>query len=63
MPESTPLLTKDQWIERLSLWAVERWGQGRAEAIRSDIELTAQHLALVSEYALATEHMPGFFME
>ena len=63
MPESSPILTQDQWIERLSLWAVERWGQEWAEAIRSEIEVTAQHLVLVSEYPLAMEHMPDFFIE
>lgn len=63
MPESTPFLTAEQWVERLLALAVERWGQARAEAIRPDIEATAQHLVVVSEFPLAMEQMPGFFME
>ncbi len=62
MPESTPFLTAEQWVTRLSALAVERWGQPRAEAIRPDIEATAQHLVVVSEFPLAMEQMPGFFM-
>jgi hypothetical protein len=63
MAESTPLLTQAQWIDRLSLWAVERWGPERAEAIRSEIEVTAQHLVLVSAYPFTMEQMPDFFIE
>ena len=63
MSESTPLLTQDQWVERLSCWAVERWGQERAAAMQSEIDVTAQHLVLVSEYRLPMEQMPDFFIE
>lgn len=63
MPESTPVLTAEQWVARLSALAVERWGQARAEAIRPDIEATAQHLVVIAEFPLPMERMPGFFME
>src|ERR671922_919287 len=48
MSEPTSPLTKEQWIERLYAWAVERWGQARADAIRAEIEATAQHLVTVA---------------
>jgi plasmid stabilization system protein ParE len=63
MAQATPLLTKEQWIERLQAWAVERWGQARAEAIRSEIEATAEQLVTVAEYRLEMEQVPGFFIE
>lgn len=63
MPETTSLLTKEQWIERLHAWAVERWGRARADVIRPDIELTAQALVQVAEYPLEMVHEPGFFFE
>jgi predicted DNA-binding protein len=62
MVQATSLLTKEQWIERLQAWAVERWGEARAQAIREDIEATAEHLVSVSEYPLAMEQIPGFFI-
>jgi len=62
MAQATSLLTKEQWIERLQAWAVERWGEARTQAIREDIETTAEHLVSVSEYPLAMEQMPGFFI-
>jgi hypothetical protein len=43
--------------------AVERWGQARADAIRAEIEATAQHLVTVAEYPLEMEQVPGFFFE
>jgi hypothetical protein len=63
MAQATPLLTKEQWIQRLQAWAVERWGQARAEAIRSEIEVTAEQLVTVTEYPLEMEPVPGFFIE
>jgi hypothetical protein len=63
MPEITSALTQDQWTERLSAWAVERWGAERAAAMRAEIDVTAQHLALVSAYPLVMEQMPAFFIE
>jgi hypothetical protein len=63
MPEMPPFSTTEQWIERLTAWAVERWGQERAEALRSDIEATAHHLAVLFAYPLTMEQIPGFFME
>jgi hypothetical protein len=63
MAQGTALLTKEQWIERLQAWAVERWGEARAQAIREEIEVTAQHLVTVAEYSLGMEQMPAFFME
>jgi hypothetical protein len=63
MAEITPFPTAEQWVERLSALAVERWGQARAEAIRADLEATAQHLAVVAEFPLAMEQIPGFFIE
>jgi hypothetical protein len=62
MAQATPLLTKEQWIERLQAWAVERWGQARAQAIRADIDATAEHLVTLSEYPMAMEQMPDFFI-
>ena len=61
MAVETPLLTAEQCFERLHTWAVERWGRQRAEAIRSELETTAQHLVAVTEYPLEMEHVPGFF--
>jgi hypothetical protein len=63
MAQTASVLTKEQWIERLQAWAVERWGEARAQAIRADIDATAQHLVMVSEYPLAMEQMPDFFIE
>jgi hypothetical protein len=63
MTQGSSLLTKAQWIERLQAWAVERWGESRALAMREDIEATAQHLLTLSEYPLAMEQMPAFFIE
>jgi hypothetical protein len=63
MTQDTPILTKEQWIERLEAWAVERWGTTRAQAIREEIEATAQHLVTVSNYPLEMEQMPDFFIE
>ena len=61
MAQSTPVLTAKQWTERLHAWAVEHWGEARAQAIQEEIEATAQHLAIVSEYPLAMEQIPAFF--
>lgn len=63
MTEPTSPLTKEQWVARLHAWAVERWGQARADAIRADIELTAQALVQVAEYPLEMEREPGFYFE
>jgi len=63
MPEIPAPLTKEQWMARLYAWAVERWGQARADAIRPDLESTAQALVQVAEYPLEMEHEPGFFFE
>jgi len=60
MAEAASLLTKEQWVARLHAWAVERWGQARADAIRPDIEATARALVQVAEYPLEMEHVPGF---
>ena len=62
MAQTAPLLTKEQWIERLQAWAIARWGQARADSIRPEIEATAEHLVTVAEYPLEMEHVPGFFM-
>ena len=61
MAQSTPVLTAEQWTERLHAWAVEHWGEARALAIQEEIEATALHLAIVSEYSLAMEQIPAFF--
>ena len=61
MAQSTPILTREQWTERLHAWAVERWGEVRAQAVREEIEATAEHLVVVSEYPLAMEQIPAFF--
>jgi hypothetical protein len=61
MAQPTPVLTAEQWTERLHAWAVERWGEARAQAIRAEIEATAEHLLIVSEYPLAMEQLPAFF--
>ena len=61
MAQPTPVLTAEQWTERLHAWAVERWGEARAQAIREEIEATAEHLLIVSEYPLAMEQIPAFF--
>jgi plasmid stabilization system protein ParE len=63
MIQPTQFPTAEQWIERLHAWAVERWGEARAQAIRTEIEATAQHLVTVSNYPLAMEQVPGFFIE
>ena len=63
MAQSTPTLTTEQWIERLHAWAVERWGEVRAQAIREEIEATAEHLVIVSQYPLAMEQIPAFFFK
>ncbi|MBI3328529.1 MAG: hypothetical protein HYZ81_17735 [Nitrospinae bacterium] len=64
MPQIPSPLTIEQWVARLYAWAVERWGQARAEAIRADLESTAQALVQVAEYPLEmVEHEPGFFFE
>ena len=63
MAQSTPILSAEQWIERLHAWAVERWGEARAQAIREEIKATAEHLVIVSEYPLAMEQIPAFFFE
>jgi hypothetical protein len=63
MAQPTPVLTAEQWTERLHAWAVERWGEARAQAIREEIEATAEHLVIVSEYPLAMEQIPAFFSE
>ena len=63
MAQPTPVLTAEHWIERLHAWAVERWGEARAQAIREEIEATAEHLVIVSEYPLAMEQIPAFFFE
>jgi len=62
MAQPTPVLTVEQWTERLHAWAVERWGEARAQAIREEIEATAEHLHIVSEYPLAMEQLPAFFV-
>jgi hypothetical protein len=61
MAQPIPVLTIEQWSERLHAWAVERWGDARAQAIREEIEATAEHLLIVSEYPLAMEQIPAFF--
>jgi hypothetical protein len=63
MEHPTPLVSKEQWMARLQGWAVERWGEARAQAIREEIAATAEHLVAVSDYALTMEQIPGFFME
>ena len=62
MAQPTPVLTAEQWTERLHAWAVERWGDARAQAIREEIAATAEQLAVVSEYPLAMEQLPAFFL-
>ncbi len=62
MQQASSLLTKEQWIERLQAWATERWGRARVEAIRPEIEATAEYLVTVAEFPLEMEHMPGFFL-
>ena len=63
MVQGTALLTEAQWKDRLQAWAVERWGEARALALREVIEGTAHHLAILSDYPLEMEQTPGFFME
>jgi hypothetical protein len=63
MAQGTSLLTEEQWTDRLQAWAVERWGEARALAIREEIQGTARHLAILSEYPLEMEQTPSFFME
>jgi hypothetical protein len=62
MAQSTPVLTPERWTKRLQAWAVERWGETRAQAIREEIKATGEHLAIVSEYPLAMEQLPAFFL-
>lgn len=62
MAQVNPLLTREQWIERLQAWAIERWGQERTQTIRPEIEATAEHLVVVAKFPLAMESVPGFFM-
>jgi hypothetical protein len=61
MAQSTPAPTAEQWSERLHAWAVEQWGEERTRAIEQEIDATAEHLAMVSEYHLAMEQIPAFF--
>jgi hypothetical protein len=61
MAPPTPVLTVEQWTASLYAWAVERWGEARAQAIREEIEATAEQLVIVSEYPLAMEQLPAFF--
>jgi hypothetical protein len=63
MAPPTPVLIVEQWTARLHAWAVERWGEARAQAIREEIEATAEHLVIVSEFPLAMEQIPAFFLE
>ena len=63
MAQLTSALTAEQWTERLHAWPVERGGEARAQAIREEIEATAEHLVTVSEYPLAMEQIPAFFLE
>jgi hypothetical protein len=63
MSQPTPGLTAEQWTERLHAWAVERWGEARAQAIHEELEATAEHLVIVSEFPLAMEQIPAFFCE
>jgi hypothetical protein len=63
MAQATPVLTAEQWIERLHAWAVERWGEARAQAIHAEIEATAKHMVNVLEYPLTMEQIPAFFFE
>ncbi len=63
MPETSPQLTKEQWVARLHAWAVERWGRVRADAIRPDIESTAEALVQIAEYPLEMGDEPGFLGE
>lgn len=63
MPQPTPALATEQWIERLRAWAVERWGEARAQAIHEEIEATAEHLVTVAAYPLVMEQSPAFFFE
>jgi hypothetical protein len=61
MAQPTPVPTVEQWTERLHAWAVERWGEARAQAIHEEIAATAGQLAIVAEYPLAMEQIPAFF--
>jgi hypothetical protein len=63
MAQGTSVLTEEQWTERLQLWAVEHWGEARALAIREEIQGTAHHLVILSEYPLEMEQTPAFFIE
>ena len=63
MAQGTSVLTEEQWTNRLQAWAVERWGEARALAIGEEIQGTAHHLAILSEYPLEMEQTPGFFIE
>jgi hypothetical protein len=61
MAQPIPLLTAEQWAERLHAWAVDRWGDARAQAIQEEIRATAEHVVIVSEYPLAMEQIPAFY--
>jgi hypothetical protein len=61
MAQPSPELTVEQWVVRLHAWAVERWGEARAQAIREEIEATAEQLVVVAEYPLTMEQIPAFF--
>jgi hypothetical protein len=63
MAQGTSVLTEEQWAERLQRWAVERWGEARALAIGEEIQGTARHLLILSEYPLEMEQTPAFFIE
>ncbi len=63
MPETSPQLTKEQWVAQLHAWAVERWGRARADAIRPDIESTSEALVQIAEYPLEMGDEPGFLGE
>ena len=61
MAQPTPELTVEQWVVRLYAWAAEHWGEARAQAIREEIEATAEQLVVVAGYPLAMEQIPAFF--
>jgi len=62
MAQGSSLVTAEQWTNRLQAWAVERWGEARALAIGEELQGTARHLAILSDYQLEMEQTPGFFM-
>jgi hypothetical protein len=63
MTQGASFLTQEQWTDRLQAWAVERWGETRARALRNEIQETAQHLVTLSQYPFEMEQVPGFFIE